>query len=1151
MKARLRLLWFVWFGLCLAGAAAAQSIFGSLTGIVSDASGAVVPDAKVTLTNEASGDTRRTATNAEGYFSIVSIPTGTYTVQIEAPGFQKWERKGISFTGAERRTLNDIVLQVAAAAEQVQVTATVEGIAPVESGEKAAVLTTRQLQEFSVVGRSAAEFIKILPGFAIANTGVENRQNFTGEVIGINGNGDAGSQSALNNAYQVNGLPASSLDITADGAHVSDPGCNCATPVNPNTDMIQELKVLTSNYSAENAKGPAVINTVAKAGGREFHGQGYLYARHYALNANDWLNNRFGTKKPENKFLFPGGNIGGPVRFPGSNFNKNRDKMFFFTGFEYFYQTLDTGVLTATVPTEGMRNGNFSPAELARLGQRTASGAPPSQLNADSLAQFPGGIIPASMQDPSGRNLIRLFPLPNADSDATGGFNYVRQIVFNQNGWQWLSRVDYSISDYTKLFVRYNAQRETQRFPVGLWWRNANQVPYPTEILGKNRSDSISASLTHVFNPTLTNELVFGYTYITFPNVFDDPRKVDRAALNIPFRGLYKNGVAQIPSLLSWGGEFAQIFNPGGFEVGGSKGLFADKHLPSISNNLSKVWSTHTMKFGFYYEYVINNQPANGDTNGRLVQANWAGNTSGNPYADLLLGRVAEYGEQNLNPLHNEAYHTVEFFAQDSWKVTRRLTLELGLRASHLGNWFDREGIGFAVWDPASYDNSPGVPPERYTGLLWHKRDPRIPLSGFPNKQLSWAPRFGMALDLFGTGRTVLRGGWGAFYYHNAQFTTGLDAPAGVQLKTIGSTTFSSIEGTDPGVGAIGTGALDPTDDKVPLTYSWSFTISQRAPFSSLVELSYVGNESKNVLNNCGVGTNVNAVPFGALFNIGTDPNGLPNLDAFRPLRNYQNLCVVRHNLYQNYHAFQASWLRQIGKYLVQANYTYGKNLGINSGDEFSLRNNYGPLPNDRRHIFNVAYSIELPSPVRSHRFAKGLVNGWQLSGITQVQSGVNLTGNTGNSFNINPNNFQMANGYAVTNRTINGTDAVALRPIVTCDPRKGLGKNQYVNGNCFALPTVPGANGPIIPPEVFGPAFFNSDLSLFKNFQFSESRKLQLRFSAYNFLNHPLWTFRNAGSNLNLVFNPATGKLDNPNFGVATEKLGRRIIQLAVKYYF
>src|SRR5208337_2155205 len=180
-----------------------------------------------------------------------------------------------------------------------------------DSAEKSFTLETKELENLTQVGSSAAEYIKIMPGFAVQN-GSTNKANYTGEVIGINANGDAGSQSALNNAYTYNGLPSNSLDITADGAHVSDPGCNCDTPVNPNSDMISEFKVLTSNFSAENQKGPAVISSVAKSGGKDFHGSAFFYARNYELNANDALFNANGQSRPQNKYYYPGGTIGGP-----------------------------------------------------------------------------------------------------------------------------------------------------------------------------------------------------------------------------------------------------------------------------------------------------------------------------------------------------------------------------------------------------------------------------------------------------------------------------------------------------------------------------------------------------------------------------------------------------------------------------------------------------------------------------------------------------------------------------------------------------------------------------------------------------------------------------------------------------------------------
>ncbi len=1138
-----------------------QSIFGTITGTVTDPSGAVIPGATVTLKSATSGDVRHTVTNADGYYSFSSVPAGTYSLTVQSTGFQKAVTEGIELRGASSLSF-PFKLRVSQATTEVEVVGAADQIIPVDSGEKAVVLTQKQLQDFTIHGANAAEFIKILPGFAQRNNNdhLKTGTDYTGEVIGINGNGDGGSQSPLNGAFVANGTGVNNIDITADGAHVSDPGCNCATPVNPNTDMIQEFKVLTSNYTAENSKGPIVINSIAKAGGHDYHGEAYFSLRDYPLNSNSWINNFTGVAKPKNKFLFPGGNIGGPIS------PHHRDKVFFFTGFEYYFQTLDTGLLGATVPTPNMRNGNFSPAELARLGNKTASGGAPSQLKSTLTsgpnAPYPGGIIPSAAIDPTGQGLMNLFPLPNTDPNANGGYNYVSDAVFDQNSWQWMSRVDYNISDNTKLYVRYNLQKEVQQFPVTMWWRNPVSVPYPTPVLGKNQSQSISTSLTHVFSPTLSNEFVFGYTYIDFPNVFKDPNRVSRKALNIPFTGIFKNGVQQIPSVTSWGGEFPTMLNPGGFEVGGpSQGLFSKKYLPSFSDNLSKVWGTHTAKFGAYYEYVINNQPNSGNSNGLIQEASWAGGT-GNPYADLLTGHAGAYSEQNFNNLHNEAYNTIELFAQDNWKVTRRLTVDYGLRASHLGAWYDRQGYGFAVWNPALY--VPGSPESSGTGFDWHKKDPKVPLSGFPNRALFWAPRLGAAYDLFGTGKTVLRGGWGQFYYHNAQFTQGLDQPVGIESPSTGYLSFSQIEAIVPGTQPFATGAVSPTDDHSPLTTSYSVTISQRLPWASLLEASYVGNRSRYQLNTAGVGTNANVIPLGTLFNVGVDPSTLAGGGEYKYGRYpiYQTISVANHNLSSNYNGLQVSWVRQKERYDLTLNYTYSKALGIVGQDQLNLQNDYGPEPFDRRHIFNAAYYVQLPEPAHANKILSHLANGWELSGITQFQSGVNLTANsTGENFNdlSNVTGLNVQNSYksAISNLAILGTDQVPLQPLLTCNPTKNLIQHQYLNGSCFQLPTVPGQNGPIVLPEVFGPSFFNTDLALFKNFQFTEAKHLEFRVEGFNFLNHPIWTFTGGGvgaSALNLNFaSDGNGgqKQTNSAFGFAPVKQGNRVIQFAVKFYF
>ena len=366
---------------------------------------------------------------------------------------------------------------------------------------------------------------------------------------------------------------------------------------------------------------------------------------------------------------------------------------------------------------------------------------------------------------------------------------------------------------------------------------------------------------------------------------------------------------------------------------------------------------------------------------------------------------------------------------------------------------------------------------------------------------------------------------------------------------------------------------MDSNDDKQPYTDSYSFTIAQRAPWQSLLEVAYVGNRSRDLANSGGAGSNLNLVPLGAM--LGAQNPGTADANAFRPLQGYGDLNQATNNLYANYNAMQITWGRHAGRYVIQANYTLQKALGIVTGgnpggsatiNPFNLRSNYGIQPTDRRQLFNVAYSIDLGNPFHTHGFLAGATAGWQISGITQLQSGANLTFsggyNASSNFNMNLNGAIIPgsksglnpNGIPINNQSILGTNAAQLNPIVTCDPLEGLSSHQYVNGDCFAAPTTPGVNGPTLLPVAYGPGYLNSDLALFKNFSITESKKVQFRVQAYNFLNHPLYSFPDAG-NLTLQFkqDATTGVITqtNTNFGKTTVKNGARVVELAVKFFF
>lgn len=1173
-------------------ASAQVSSTATVRGTVKDPTGAVLPGATVTLTNTATKSALTATTDARGGYVFSSVYPGPYDLKVEISGFKTYEQRQLTISAADTRGI-DVTLEVGRQSETVTVTGQRE-VTQTETGAREGLLRAEQIDNLSVIGRSSLELLRIMPGVVAPEPGQLESVGFL-----VGGNGTQG--------YTVNGVRSSNNVVMLDGANLIDIGSNNGVILSPNNDMVQEVKVQSSNYAAEYGSSGMQVSAITKGGSANFHGTLYDYTRNWRFAANDRSNSILSQKKGKSKFNYPGGNVGGPLMIPGMSFNHNRDKMFFFLGYEVQRQQVDSGSFLSVVPTAKQRIGDFS-ENLACAGQH---------LNQPCSVNIPGGFADAGSAAPNGdlrpyahalgKTIAGFYPLPNYN-DPKNRYNYIYQRLEPNNRNEFTLRLDYNISDNTKAYVRLARQSETREEPRGIWWP-ASLVELPTPNLATSLGRGSTASVVSVLGQSMTNEVLFNWAKLKLDNDQKDPSRVTRSALNLPDIGWFPNQSPYAPLEIissSWGGngaEFGELWSPT------NNFLFAYNDTTAISDKVTKIWNSHALKFGGSLEMVQKKQNFQNAENVRMAYATWIPGTTGSELGDLLVGRPAQVEQGTASPIGKFRLFNYDAFAQDSWKLRPNMTLEYGLRFSYLPNNEERTGLG-AYFDPSSYDPKQGA---FLNGDVKHLNGVRYVQYGQTSTALTAQrspyvlPRVNFAWDVTGNSNNVIRGGYGKFvnrpmgntvydvlHFPPNSYFLSTDAWTQSGLADGTGLTYDTIRLVDPykqiASGSIGVDTVNPNSIHYPETHSFSAGYARRIPFDQVVEVAYVGTQGRRLVSR----SQANFIPLGALNKgvIGNADLSIPVnrvaldtsvLNKFRPFQAYKYIRWWEYRGVSHYNSMQMTVSRQTSRRLQYfLTYTLSHSTG-NLGSEYDDINpidpsrTFGVLDTDRRHILNLSYNLNLPdfSP-SSNLIAKGVLNGWQVSGISTFASGYPIR----LRFTGDINSGGASTAWFGTPDMSAGAGFGAVMPLYLKDPRTG---QKQKNGNyifdigALGIPKF-GDSGPTQPPyDLRSPWRWNHDLTLFKNFRVTSGQKIQFRAGFFDLFNQAFASQRFAGDiDLNLdtrckvhvdnvpngnggtnngVCDPTGGyeftENTKKNFGKINLLRGHRVVEFALKYYF